>query len=237
MSRILTLSIITLAFCFATFAQKPAAKPVDAAAKPVQKTNARPTPTPAPPTAEPFDTADIATMAVKCVTLDTEAGVIELEMFPESAPETVRNFLNLVAIGAFDNTTFSRVVPGFVIQGGDLYTNEKITTPMKWRAAKKIKDEPNKVMHERGILSMARPTEPDSASSHFFILLRAAPTLDGTFAAFGKVTKGMEIVEAINKMAVAGEKPEKPVRIKKATIGACPAPVVTPPVPAPPSNR
>lgn len=231
MTRAIYLAILTLTFCFAAMAQKPAAKPADANAKPVQKTNARPAPTPTPPTAEPFDSADVATMAAKCVTLDTEAGAIELEMFPESAPETVRNFLNLVAIGALDNTTFSRVVPGFVIQGGDLYSNEKITTPLKWRANEKIKDEPNKIMHERGILSMARPPEADSASSHFFILLRAAQTLDGTFAAFGRVTKGMDIVEAINKMSVVGEKPEKPVRIRKAAVGGCPAPAATPPAP------
>lgn len=163
-------------------------------------------------------------MAAKCVTLDTEAGIIELEMFPEMAPETVRNFLNLVATGALDNTTFSRVVPGFVIQGGDLYTNEKITTAQKWRAVKKIKDEPNKIIHERGILSMARTTDPDSASTHFFILMKTSPTLDGTFAAFGRVTKGMEVVEAINKMDVIDEKPNKPVRIRKATVANCPAP-------------
>ena len=99
-----------------TFATAQAPPPTPA------KANARPTPTPAPPAIEPFDKADVKTMASKCVTLDTEAGSIVLEMYPESAPESVRNFLNLVATGAYDTTTFSRVVPGFVIQGGDLYT-------------------------------------------------------------------------------------------------------------------
>jgi peptidyl-prolyl cis-trans isomerase B (cyclophilin B) len=171
-------------------------------------------------------------MAAKCVTLDTEAGVIELEMYPESAPESVRNFLNLVATGALDNTTFSRVVPGFVIQGGDLYTNEKITVPQKWRAIRKLRDEPNRILHERGVLSMARSTEPDTATTHFFILLKSSPTLDGTFAAFGRVTKGMEVVDAINKMPGAEEKPEKPVRIRKATVSDCPAPPTPAPAPA-----
>ena len=69
-------------------------------------------------------------MAAQCVKFETEAGVIKMEMFPESAPESVRNFLNLAAIGAFDTTTFSRVVPGFVIQGGDLYTSDKLTAEL-----------------------------------------------------------------------------------------------------------
>jgi len=210
----------------AIFAQPPA--PTPAPAHVPQKTNARPAPTPPKAPAEPFDNADVKTMAAKCVTLDTDAGVIELEMFPESAPETVRNFLNLAATGALDNTTFSRVVPGFVIQGGDLYTNEKITNAQKWRAVRKVRDEPNTVLHERGILSMAKSNEPDSASTHFFILIKSAPTLDASFSAFGRVTKGMDVVDGINKMDVIGEKPNKPVRIRKATVSNCPAPAPAP---------
>ncbi len=87
------------------------------------KANERPTSTPAV-VAEPFDKADIKTMAAKCVRLSSEAGDIEIELYPENAPESVRNFLNLAATGAFDTTTFSRVVPGFVIQGGNLWTRE-----------------------------------------------------------------------------------------------------------------
>jgi len=216
------ITVFTALFSAAAFAQPPAENPPEK--EPVKKTNARPSPTPPIAPSEPYDKADVKRMGALCVTLDTEAGIIVLEMYPELAPETVRNFLNMAAIGALDNTTFSRVVPGFVVQGGDLYTNEKITTPFKWRALRKIKDEPNKIMHEKGILSMARPAEPDSASTHFFILLKSSPTLDGTFAAFGRVIKGMEVVEAINKMPVMMEKPDKPVRIRKATVAACPAP-------------
>ena len=96
-------------------------------AKEPTKTNARPTPTPSAAKAEPFDKADVKAMAAQCVTFDTEAGVIEMEMFPEHA-ESVRNFLNLAATGLFDTTVFGRVVPGFVIQGGDLYSREgKVT--------------------------------------------------------------------------------------------------------------
>jgi len=188
-----------------------------------KKANVRPAATPTAVTAtEPFDKADVKTMAGQCVTLDTEAGHIGMEMFPERAPETVRNFLNLTAIGALDTTVFSRVVPGFVIQGGDLYTREgKMTAALGQRARKTIPDEPNKILHERGIVSMARPDEPNQATTNFFILVAAAPYLDGKFAAFGHVTKGMDVVDAINKAAVTDEKPNKPVRIRKATVAAC----------------
>jgi peptidyl-prolyl cis-trans isomerase B (cyclophilin B) len=198
------------------YAQAPAATPP----KELPKINARPTASPQR-SVEPFDNADVKTMAAQCVTLDTEAGLIYAEMYPESAPESVRNFLNLAAIGAFDNTTFSRIVPDFVIQGGDLYTSGKITPELAVRARRTVPDEPNKILHERGVLSMARSEKPNSATTNFFILVEAAPHLDGSFAAFGRVLKGMDAVDAINKAAAENEKPLKPVKIKKATIAQC----------------
>ena len=186
------------------------------------KANARPT-TPASGKAEPFDKADVKTMASQCVSFDTEVGPIEMEVYPEQAPETVRNFLNLAATGMFDTTTFSRVVPNFVIQGGDIWTREggKVTREMGARARRTIPDEPNKILHERGVVSMARGDEANSASTHFFILVAPSPPLDGKFAAFGRIIKGMEAVDAINKAPVLNEKPEKPVRIKKVNLRPC----------------
>jgi peptidyl-prolyl cis-trans isomerase B (cyclophilin B) len=195
-------------------------KPVTAVdEKPVTKTNQRPTDD--DKKKEPFDDADVKTMASQCVLMTTEKGGITLEMYPESAPETVRSFLNLVAIGALDTTTFSRIVKGFVIQGGDLYTSEKLTDKLKWRAVKTIPDEPNQILHEKGIISMARSSEPNSATTSFFILLGPAKTLDGTFAAFGKVIEGIETAEAINNMEAENEKPKEPVRITKAEVQPC----------------
>lgn len=192
--------------------------------KETQKANSRPVSPPdyAP---EPFDKADVKTMTAQCVTLDTEAGLIETEMYPEHAPESVRNFLNLVATGLFDTTSFDRVVPNFVIQGGNIWSREdkKVTRAMGSRARRTIPDEPNKILHERGILSMARAEEPNTATTNFFILVAEAAYLNNKFAAFGKVTKGIEVVDAINKAPVSEEKPEKPMRIKKATIAACAA--------------
>ena len=218
MSGKTSLALALVLLCtFAAVAQdaKPTAPP---------KANARPTPAPAAPKPEPFDKADVATMAKQCASLDTESGVIELEFFPESAPESVRNFLNLAATGLFDGTSFSRVVPGFVIQGGNMWSREggKVSRVIAERAQRTIPDEPNKILHERGIVSMARPDEPNQARSDFFILVKEAPYLDGKFAAFGRVTRGMEVVDTINKVTVTDEKPEKPVRVRKITIAVCP---------------
>ncbi len=213
-----------LTFCLAMLSVDIAAqnKPSETeVVKPVKKANQRPVIESSK--IEPFDKATVEMMAKQCVKFETEAGNIEMEMFPESAPESVRNFLNLTATGALDTTTFSRVVPGFIVQGGDLYTRQqKMTVELGNRARKTVPDEPSQIKHERGILSMARTDEPNTATTNFFILVGNAPHLDGTFAAFGRVVKGMEIVDAINKMPAENEKPKNPVRITKATIAPCP---------------
>lgn len=188
----------------------------------LKKSNARPAGD--EQAAEPFDGASVEKMAGQCVRLETETGRIVIEMLPEAAPETVRNFLNLAATGAFETTTFSRVVKDFVVQGGNLSTGEKWNAQMAKRAARKIPDEPNYVKHVRGVVSMARSDEPNSATTHFFILVNEAAQLDGKFSAFGRVTEGMEVVDAINKAPVENEKPVKPVRITRAVVEQCAKP-------------
>jgi peptidyl-prolyl cis-trans isomerase B (cyclophilin B) len=170
---------------------------------------------------EPFDKATVEQMSKQCVTLETEAGAIRIEMLAEAAPETVRNFLNLAATGAFDTTTFSRVVKGFIIQGGNLATREKVTPELLRRMTRPVPDEPNAVKHVRGVVSMARNDKPNSATTHFFILVGDGPHLDGTFAAFGRVASGMDAVDKINGAELDGEKPRNPVRITRATVAAC----------------
>jgi len=217
--RKVALFLFAFFVCFAghSFAQEPTPE-----IKETPKANARPTPPPdqAP---EPWDKADVKTMAAQCVSLDTEAGMIEIELYPEHAPESVRNFLNLISVGLFDTTSFDRVVPNFVIQAGNIWSREdkKVTRAMGQRARRTIPDEPNKILHERGIVSMARADEPNTATTNFFILVAEAAYLNNKFAAFGKVTKGMEVVDSINKAPVAEEKPEKPVRIRKASVSPC----------------
>ena len=185
-----------------------------------KKANARAA-TEAPPQAEPFDGASLEKLAGQCVTLETELGAIEIAMMPENAPESVRNFLNLSATGALDTTTFTRVVKGFVIQGGNLQTSEKWGPELARRMMRRLPDEPGLVKHVRGIVSMARTDEPNSATTHFFILVGPGPHLDSKFSAFGTVTKGMEVVDAINQAPVEGEKPEKPVKINRALVNPC----------------
>ena len=191
----------------------------NAASEPPKKANARTTVE--GPVAEPFDGASVEKMAGQCVTLDTELGAIDIAMMPEVAPEAVRNFLNLSATGALDTTTFSRVVKGFVIQGGNLQTSDKWSAELSKRMQRKLPDEPGIVKHVRGIVSMARTDEPNSATTHFFILVGPGQHLDSKFAAFGTVTKGMEVVDAINQAPVVGDKPDKPVKINRAVVAPC----------------
>ncbi|HEX8174739.1 MAG TPA: peptidylprolyl isomerase [Pyrinomonadaceae bacterium] len=223
----LLLSLLIFASVSVVKAQEPQQQPTppqapkksnERAAPPVAQTKKKP---------EPFDGATVAKMAEQCVTLETESGAIVIEMLAEAAPETARNFLNLVSTGSFDTITFSRVVKGFVIQGGNLSTSERWGSADKGeelleRARRKILDEPNYIKHVRGIVSMARPETPNGASTHFFILVsEEEPTLDNKFAAFGRVIKGMETVDAINNMQTEGDKPVKPVRLTRATTAPC----------------
>ncbi|HJQ32679.1 MAG TPA: peptidylprolyl isomerase [Pyrinomonadaceae bacterium] len=190
---------------------------------PPAKKNARPEGE-QPGPAEPFDHATPAEMSAQCVTLDTEAGAIVVEMLAEAAPESARNFLNLAAEGAFDTTTFSRVVKDFVIQGGNITTRETVPPELLHRASRKVPDEPNAVKHLRGVVSLARPAEANAATTHFFILLNDAPHLDGTFAAFGRVTSGMDVVDKIAAGELDGEKPKHPVRVRRFTVARCQTP-------------
>ena len=188
----------------------------------LKKANTRPVAEVTPSAkSEPFDGASVEKMTGQCVTLDTEGGMIQIEMLPAAAPETTRSFLNLVATGALDTTVFSRIVKGFVIQGGNLSTGEKWSAEMAARMSRQLADEPSNVKHVRGIVSMARSDEPNSATTHFFILVGDGPHLDGKFAAFGRVIRGIEVADAINRAPAENEKPVVPVRIKTAGVARC----------------
>jgi peptidyl-prolyl cis-trans isomerase B (cyclophilin B) len=204
-----------LALMIMAFAQGQAPTAVESA----KKANSRPAE--APVATEPFDGVPVEKMIGQCVTLDTEAGTIVIEMLPEVAPESVRSFLNLAATGALDTTTFSRTVKDFVIQGGNLSTSENWSMELAKRMARKIPEEPSDVKHVRGIVSMARGEEPNTTTTHFFILVGDGHHLDGKFAAFGRVTRGIEVADAINHAAAVDEKPDKPVRIRRAIVASC----------------
>ena len=209
------LLLILAASSPAVFAQNPAPS-----ADALKKANARLVASPTPKT-EPFVGASVVQMTGHCVTLETEQGVIVIEMLPNKAPETVRGFLNLAALGALDTTTFSRTVKRFVIQGGNLSTSEKWGADLSARMQRSLPDEPNDLKHIRGIVSMARGDEPNSATTHFFILVGDGPHLDGKFAAFGRVLRGIEVADSINRAPAEEEKPVSPVRITHATVSRC----------------
>jgi peptidyl-prolyl cis-trans isomerase B (cyclophilin B) len=216
LARILVLVVAALICVVSVRAQQPAAEPQTDSSKKANQRPAEPATSP-----EPFDGATVEKMAANCVRLETEAGIMEIEMMPEVAPESARSFLNLVATGALDTTTFSRTVPGFVIQGGNLSTGEKWNYDLSRRMSRKLPDEPGLVKHVRGIVSMARPEAANSATTHFFILVGDGHHLDGKFSAFARVTTGIEVADAINKAPAEAEKPAKPVRINRATVFPC----------------
>ena len=121
-----------------------------------------------------------------------DGGVIKGELYPEIAPETVGNFIALANSGFYDGLIFHRVIPGFMIQGGDPLGNGTGGPGYSIRGEFFANGFENKLRHTRGVLSMARSMMPNSAGSQFFIMVEDAPHLDGQYAAFGKVTEGME---------------------------------------------
>ena len=122
---------------------------------------------------------------------------IELELYPEAAPATVKNFETLVKSGFYDGLTFHRVIPGFMIQGGDPLGNGIGGAEKNIKGEFRANGHNNPIKHERGVISMARSFDPNSASSQFFIMHADAPHLDGQYAAFGKLTDGFDVLDAI----------------------------------------
>ena len=160
-------------------------------------------------------------MSNPIVTIEMEnGGVVRAELYPEIAPNTVANFVNLVQSGFYDGLIFHRVIPGFMIQGGDPkgtgmggpgYTIRGEFARNGFRQ--------NNLKHSRGVLSMARSMMPNSAGSQFFIMHANAPHLDGDYAAFGKVTEGMDVVDGIaNTPTGFQDRPVSEQKIKRATV-------------------
>lgn len=154
------------------------------------------------------------------VTITMENGdVITAELYPDIAPNTVNNFISLVKKGFYDGLCFHRVIPGFMIQGGCPQGTGTGGPGYQIRGEFKNNGFYNTLKHERGVLSMARSMMPNSAGSQFFIMHQAAPHLDGEYAAFGKVTEGMD---AVNRIAMTRtdyrDKPMKPQIMKTVTV-------------------
>lgn len=153
------------------------------------------------------------------VTIEMEDGAkIKVELYPKVAPNTVNNFISLVNKGFYDGVTFHRVIPGFMIQGGDPQGNGIGGPGYSIKGEFSGNNFDNSLKHTRGVISMARTDQPNTAGSQFFIMVAAASNLDGSYAAFGKVTEGMDEVDKIVSTKTEGEKPVKEQKMKKVTV-------------------
>ncbi len=155
------------------------------------------------------------------VVIEMENGKgIKLELYPEKAPKTVENFLKLVNEGFYDGLIFHRVIKGFMIQGGDPEGTGMGGAKDKIKGEFKANGFPeNDIKHVRGVISMARSMNPNSASSQFFIVHRDAPHLDGQYAGFGRVVEGMDAVDEIAEVKTDyNDRPITDVRIKRVYV-------------------
>jgi peptidyl-prolyl cis-trans isomerase B (cyclophilin B) len=175
----------------------------------------RDTPPPAP---EPFSTETAQQLAMYRGVLDTSAGPITIEFFPDKAPMHVRQFLRLAEAGVFNGTAFHRVVPGFVIQTGALASRAAPLTEKQQRLVHNLQPEFNDTRHVKGIVSMARGDDPASATTSFFICTGTSTALDGQYTAFGRVVDGLPVVETIEASPRNGEAPVTRIELKSLRV-------------------
>ncbi|HEX3110131.1 MAG TPA: peptidylprolyl isomerase [Thermoanaerobaculia bacterium] len=156
----------------------------------------------------------------KIAELHTTSGEIDIRFFPDKAPNHVKNFIELAEKGFYNGSKFHRVIPGFMIQGGD--PNTISGSPATWGtggSGQNVNAEFNDVHHARGVVSMARANNPNSASSQFFICVADAGFLDRQYTAFGEVTKGMDVADKIvSAPRGANDRPNNPTTIEKIVI-------------------
>jgi cyclophilin family peptidyl-prolyl cis-trans isomerase len=170
-----------------------------------------------PKKVEPFKDATVDQLR-KEVLLRTSLGDITLEMDPSVAPEHVRNFLRLVETGWYNKTEFHRIVPGFVVQGGFGATRAGGAPHPADRYVRNLKPEFSKLLHTRGVLSMARGEAEDSASTSFFMMLGTATNLDNKYTIFGRVLDGLEVLDQIESAPRNGERPVQRIELIEAVI-------------------
>ena len=154
------------------------------------------------------------------VTIEMEdGGIIKAELYPDVAPNSVNNFISLIQKGFYDGLIFHRVIPGFMIQGGCPDGTGMGGPGYSIKGEFTQNGFANNLVHDRGVLSMARAMSPNSAGSQFFIMVEKAPHLDGQYAAFGKVIEGMEVAAAIVSTKTDwNDRPRQDQRMKKVTV-------------------
>ncbi len=154
------------------------------------------------------------------VTIEMENGdIMKAELYPETAPNTVNNFISLIQKGFYDGLIFHRVINGFMLQGGDPQGTGMGGPGYCIKGEFSQNGFTNQLAHDPGVLSMARAMDPDSAGSQFFIMHKKAPHLDGAYAAFGKITEGMDVVDKIAEVPTDySDRPQETQQIKKMTV-------------------
>ena len=154
------------------------------------------------------------------VTIEMEnGGVMKVELYPETAPNTVANFISLVEKGFYNGTIFHRVIPGFMIQGGDPEGSGMGGPGYRIKGEFTANRFQNDLKHTKGVISMARSGHPDSAGSQFFIMVDDAPHLDGQYASFGKVIEGIEVADQIVFVATNySDRPLEEQRMRSVTV-------------------
>ena len=154
------------------------------------------------------------------VTIEMENGsIVKAELYPDIAPNTVKNFVSLINKGFYDGLIFHRVIPGFMVQGGCPEGTGMGKLDYSIKGEFNSNGFPNDLVHDRGVISMARTMAPNSAGAQFFIMVKKSAHLDGDYAAFGKVTEGMEEIDRIVSVPRDYmDKPEEDQRIAKVTI-------------------
>jgi cyclophilin family peptidyl-prolyl cis-trans isomerase len=183
----------------------------------ITKVTIRDTP---PPPVPPFSTETVDELAKYRMVIETTKGEIVLKVRPDLAPDTVRAVLRQAKAGVYDVTLFHRVVKGFVIQTGSPAYRDTPLTPSQQGLVKNLKPEFTPTPNLPGIVSMARGAEPDSATSSFFICTGDCRSLDGQYTVFAEVESGLDVVKAIEGVAVNGEAPIEPVKVIRITVGA-----------------
>jgi cyclophilin family peptidyl-prolyl cis-trans isomerase len=188
----------------------PATNTVPSSRIEIRKVSIRDKPAPEP---EPFVSSSVEELSSYRAVIATTVGDITLELFPDRAPNHVRQFLRLASSGVYDGTSFHRVVKGFVAQTGHLPTRREPLNERQQSYVRMLQPEFNPTLHDRGIVSMARLDDPASASSSFFIVLGRTPALDNQYTVFGRIVSGVDVLEKIENTPLNGEAPVSRIEI------------------------
>ena len=170
----------------------------------------------------PFSKETVEELAAYRAILETSFGPITLELFADKAPNHVRNFLRLASLGAYDGTSFHRILPGFMIQTGLLSTRSEPPPDNVMRYVNKLEPEPNDTAHVKGTVSMALEDDLAAGSTSFLICTAESSSLDGKYTAFGRVLEGLRVVEALQAVPTDGDKPLARVNLIRVRLEKAP---------------